>query len=230
MLLVPTATGDDLGRIVDGAASELGGLVGWAASLMTTFGEWGVGLFTLLESVFPPIPSEVILPLAGFLSEQGELNLALVIVTSTLGAYVGALALYWLGAALGQERAIRWLSRLPLVDRRDFEKGADWFVRHGKAALFFGRLIPGVRSVISLPAGASRIPLTVFSLFTIAGSAIWNSALVGLGAALGTQYALIERYSAYLNYAVYAAIAGVIVWLLIRRARRRARDAEATPR
>ncbi|MCU1441170.1 MAG: DedA family protein [Rhodoglobus sp.] len=219
MLSVPSAAGDDLG-----------GLVGWAASLMTAFGEWGVGLFTLLETVFPPIPSEVILPLAGFLSQQGELNIALVIVASTLGAYIGALALYALGAVLGQERAIRWLSKLPLVDRKDFERGADWFVRHGKAALFFGRLIPGVRSVISLPAGASRIPLVVFSVFTIAGSAIWNSVLVGLGAALGTQYALIERYSVYLNYAVYAAIGGVFVWLLIRHARRRGRDAEATPR
>jgi membrane protein DedA with SNARE-associated domain len=192
---------------------------------MATIGEWGVGLFTLLETVFPPIPSEVILPLAGYLSHRGELNLALVVGTSTLGAYVGALTLYGLGAALGQERAIRWLSRLPLVDRSDFERGAAWFARHGKAAVFFGRLVPGVRSVISLPAGASRMPLVTFSLFTIAGSGIWNGLLIGLGAALGTQYELVERYSAYLNYAVYAAIAIFILWLVIRQARRRAREA-----
>jgi membrane protein DedA with SNARE-associated domain len=205
----------------DTDVSQLGGIVGFAAGLIAAIGELGVGLFTLLETVFPPIPSEVILPLAGFLAQQGELNLPLVFVMSMVGAYLGALVLYWLGAALGQERAIRWLSKLPLVDREDFEKASGWFARHGRAAVFFGRLIPGVRSLISLPAGASRMNLLAFSLFTIAGSALWNGLLIGLGAALGTQYALIDTYSAYLNYAVYAAIAGVLAWLIVRRIRRR---------
>lgn len=203
-------------------SADIGGLVGLALGLMQGIGEWGVGLFTLLETVFPPIPSEVVLPLAGFLSQQGELNLALTIITSTAGAYLGALGLYWLGAALGLERAIRWLAKLPLVDREDFEKAADWFSRHGRSAVFFGRLIPGVRSLISLPAGASRMNLLTFSLFTIAGSALWNSLLIGLGAALGTQYELIATYSDWLNYAVYAALAGIVLWLVIRRVRRRA--------
>lgn len=205
----------------DTDVSQLGGIVGFAAGLIAAIGELGVGLFTLLETVFPPIPSEVILPLAGFLAQQGELNLPLVFVMSMVGAYLGALVLYWLGATLGQERAIRWLSKLPLVDREDFEKASGWFARHGRAAVFFGRLIPGVRSLISLPAGASRMNLLAFSLFTIAGSALWNGLLIGLGAALGTQYALIDTYSAYLNYAVYAAIAGVLAWLIVRRIRRR---------
>ena len=203
-------------------SADIGGLVGLALGLMQGIGEWGVGLFTLLETVFPPIPSEVVLPLAGFLSQQGELNLALTIITSTAGAYLGALGLYWLGAALGLERAIRWLAKLPLVDREDFEKAAEWFSRHGRSAVFFGRLIPGVRSLISLPAGASRMNLLTFSLFTIAGSALWNSLLIGLGAALGTQYELIATYSDWLNYAVYAALAGIVLWLVIRRVRRRA--------
>jgi membrane protein DedA with SNARE-associated domain len=198
-----------------GNPTELGGLAGFALTLMEAIGEWGVGLFTLLETVFPPIPSEVILPLAGFLSQRGELNLVLVVITSTLGAYAGALVLYWLGAKLGMERAIEWLSKLPLVDKEDFEK----------SAVFFGRFIPGVRSLISLPAGAERMNLVTFSIFTIAGSAIWNGLLIGLGAALGTQYEIIEKYSDYLNYAVYAAIAGVIAWLVIRRIRRRRADA-----
>jgi membrane protein DedA with SNARE-associated domain len=203
-----------------GNSSDLGGLAGFALTLMQGIGEWGVGLFTLLETVFPPIPSEVILPLAGFLAQRGELNLILVVITSTLGAYVGALILYWLGAALGMDRAISWLSKLPLVDREDFEKAASWFSRHGRSAIFFGRFIPGVRSLISLPAGAERMHLLTFSIFTIAGSALWNGLLIGLGAALGTQYELIEKYSDYLNYAVYAAIAGVVAWLVIRRIRR----------
>ncbi|WP_253259654.1 DedA family protein [Subtercola boreus] len=187
---------------------------------MNSLGEWGVGLFTLLETVFPPIPSEIVLPLAGYLAQLGRLNMVLVVVLSTLGAYLGALLLYALGAALGLERSIRWLSRLPLVDREDFTKAADWFARHGRTAVFFGRLVPGIRSLISLPAGAERMPLLTFSVFTLAGSLLWNGLLIGLGALLGTQYELIDRYSEVLNYAVYAALAGVVVWLVVRRVRR----------
>ncbi|MBG6055814.1 membrane protein DedA with SNARE-associated domain [Salinibacterium sp. CAN_S4] len=200
---------------------DLGGIVGFAAGLIDAIGEWGVGLFTFIETVFPPIPSEVILPLAGVLAQQGRLNMALIIVTSTLGAYLGSLVLYALGAKLGVERSIRWLSKLPLVDREDFEKATDWFTRHGRPAVFFGRFIPGIRSLISIPAGAAGMPLLTFTIFTVAGSAIWNGLLIGLGAALGTQYHLIDEYSSYLNYAVYAAFAGIIVWLVIRRVRRR---------
>lgn len=199
----------------------MGGLVGFAARGVDALGEWGVGLFTLAETVFPPIPSEVILPLAGFLTQQGTMTMALVLVTSTLGAYVGALLLYWLGARLGLERSIRWLSKLPLVDREDFEKAAGWFSRHGRSAVFFGRLVPGVRSLISLPAGAQRMHLGTFSAFTVAGSGIWNGLLIGLGALLGAQYRLIEEYSRVLNYAVYAALVLVLGSLIVRGVRRR---------
>jgi membrane protein DedA with SNARE-associated domain len=202
------------------AVDDLTGIAGFAARGIDAMGEWGVGLFTLAETIIPPIPSEVILPLAGFLTKQGTMSLALVFVTSTLGAYVGALLLYWLGAKLGLERAIRGLSRLPLVDREDFEKAADWFHRHGRAAVFFGRFFPGVRSLISVPAGAGKMNLATFSIFTIAGSGLWNGLLIGLGVLLGAQYRLIEEYSKYLNYAVYAAIAATIAWLSVRAYRR----------
>lgn len=197
-----------------------GGLIGFALTLMNALGEWGVGLFTLFETVFPPIPSEIVLPLAGYLAQLGRLNMVLIVVTSTLGAYLGALLLYGLGAALGLDRSIRLLSRLPLVDRDDFEKAAAWFEKHGRSAIFFGRLVPGIRSLISLPAGAERMPLVTFTTFTLAGSLLWNGLLIGLGAALGTQYELIDQYSSVLNYAVYAALAGVIAWLVVRRVRR----------
>ena len=205
---------------------DLSGIVGIAARLIEDLGLLGVAVFTFAETVFPPIPSEVILPLAGFSAQQGSMNIALVIVAATAGAYLGALFLYWLGAKLGLERSINWLSKLPLVDREDFEKAAGWFHRHGRPAIFFGRLLPGIRSVISLPAGAERMPLTTFSLYTIAGSALWNTILVTLGALLGTQYELIDEYSQWLNYAVYAAIAGVVVFLVVRRIRQRMRRAE----
>jgi len=203
-----------------GSTENLTGLVGVAARGIETLGEWGVGLFTLAETVLPPIPSEVILPLAGYLAKQGSLNLVLIFITSTLGAYLGALLLYWLGARLGLERSIRGLSRLPLVDREDFDHAAGWFRRHGRSSIFFGRLLPGVRSLISLPAGASSMHLGTFSVYTLAGSGLWNGALIGLGYALGTHYQLIEQYSRFLNYAVYLALGVSVLWLVVRSIRR----------
>ena len=122
---------------------ELTGLLGWAERVMVALGEWCVGLLTMLETVFPPIPSEVVLPLAGFLSSQDQMSIPLVLVTSTLGAYLGALVLYALSARLGRDRSIRLLSRLPLVERGDLEPADRWFSRHGKASIFFGRLLAG---------------------------------------------------------------------------------------
>ena len=211
-----------LGMAADtgGSTDNLTGLVGLAARAIEQLGEWGVGAFTLAETVVPPIPSEVILPLAGYLAKQGSLNLILIFFTSTLGAYLGALFLYWLGAKLGLERSIRGLSKLPLVDREDFERAAGWFRRHGRSSIFFGRLLPGVRSLISLPAGASGMPLATFSLYTVAGSGLWNAALIGLGYLLGTQYQLIEKYSKFLNYAVYAALAVLVAAVVVRRLKR----------
>jgi membrane protein DedA with SNARE-associated domain len=203
-----------------GSTDNLTGLVGLAARAIEQLGEWGVGAFTLAETVVPPIPSEVILPLAGYLAKQGSLNLILIFFTSTLGAYLGALFLYWLGAKLGLERSIRGLSKLPLVDREDFERAAGWFRRHGRSSIFFGRLLPGVRSLISLPAGASGMPMATFSLYTVAGSGLWNAALIGLGYLLGTQYQLIEKYSKFLNYAVYAALAVLVAAVVVRRLKR----------
>ena len=200
---------------------ELSGILGWAESVIAALGVWGVGLLVALETVFPPIPSEVVLPLAGFLTTRGLLTLPVVLVTATVGSYVGALVLYRMGSALGLERSISALSRLPLVDREDFDRAAKWFERHGKASVFFGRLIPGVRSLISLPAGAKRMNLGTFSLLTIAGSALWNGLLVGAGALLGTQYRVVERYSSYINLALWAVVFLILAWLVLRWVRKR---------
>lgn len=194
--------------------------MGIAADVLAALGEIGVGLLTLIETVFPPIPSEVILPLSGFLAYRGEMNVILVVISATIGSYLGALVLYWLGRKFGEERSIRLLSKLPLVDRTDFEKAAEWFGRHGRSAVFFGRLIPGVRSLISLPAGARGMPIGSFSLFTIAGSLLWNGALIAAGFALGTQYELIDQYSHVLDYIVIAAVVAFVGWLVVRRIRR----------
>jgi membrane protein DedA with SNARE-associated domain len=210
---------------------NLSGLVGVAARVIDALGEIGVGLLSLIETMFPPIPSEIILPLAGFLAHMGAMNVWLVLTAATLGGYIGAVIFYYLGYWIGEERTIRVLSKLPLVDRDDFEKAAGWFHRHGAGAIFFGRFIPAVRSLISLPAGAARMHFGTFTIYTLAGSLIWNGALVGGGYALGTQYELIDEYAKYLDYAVYAAVAGILVWLVVRAIlrRRRARRFPAGP-
>lgn len=201
-------------------APELSGLVGIAYRVIQALGEWGVGALTFVETVVPPIPSEVVLPLAGFIARQGGLGLALLLVTSTLGSYLGALTLYLLAARLGQERAIDVLARLPLVDRHDFERATEWFADHGRRSIFLGRLVPGVRSLVSLPAGAVRMPLVRFSVFTIAGSAVWNGALIGLGWLLGSRYELVDQYSSVLDWVVRIAVVALLGWLVVRRVRR----------
>ncbi|MEK6310166.1 MAG: DedA family protein [Curtobacterium sp.] len=209
-----------LPRSAAAADSEMGGLSGLVLQLIDALGEWGVALMLFVETVFPPIPSEVILPLAGFLAGAGQMNLVLVLVAATLGSYLGALVLYWLGAVIGFERTVRLLGRLPLVDEDDFRKAADWFHRHGKSAVFFGRFVPIVRSLISLPAGADRMHLGTFSVFTIIASGIWNGALVLLGAAFGTQYDKVEQYTEWIDRVLYVAIAVVVVTFIVRRVRR----------
>lgn len=211
-------------RAATAAPGGPGGLTGWVIDVVDALGEFGVGLLTLIETVFPPIPSEVVLPLAGYLGNRGRLDLAGVLIASTAGALAGALLLYGLGARLGERRATALLARLPLTDEADVRRAADWFHRHGGIAVFTGRLIPGVRSLISLPAGAAHMPLPKFVVLTVLGSAMWNALLIAGGYALGTQYALIERYAHVLDYVIVAAVV-IAVGLMVRRRFRKRRTA-----
>jgi membrane protein DedA with SNARE-associated domain len=203
------------------------GLTGFAADVLTSLGDVGVGVLVFLEVLIPPIPSEVILPFAGYLSQSGELNLGWLIFWSTLASWLGALLLYGLGAAIGMQRAVRLLASTRLVSRSDLERGADWFTRSGAWTVLVGRMVPGVRSLISLPAGASRMNLVTFSIYTIVGSGAWNALLLGVGAALGTQHEQLEQYLGYLDYAVYTAIVIALVVLVARRVREAAGERRA---
>ncbi|MGW9156715.1 MULTISPECIES: DedA family protein [unclassified Microbacterium] len=203
------------------------GLTGFAADVLTSLGDVGVGVLVFLEVLIPPIPSEVILPFAGYLSQSGELNLGWLIFWSTLASWLGALLLYGLGAAIGMQRAVRLLASTRLVSRSDLERGADWFTRSGGWTVLVGRMVPGVRSLISIPAGASRMNLVTFSVYTVVGSGAWNTLLLGVGAALGTQHEQLEQYLGYLDYAVYTAIAVALVVLVARRVREAAGERRA---
>jgi membrane protein YqaA with SNARE-associated domain len=134
-----------------------------------------------LENLVPPIPSELVLAMAGYLAGEGRVNVVLVLIAATAGSVVGALALYWLGYALGEDRLRRWLDRIPLVDADDLDKADRWFERHEKSAVLFGRCAPVVRSLVSIPAGANHMPLGQFTVFTAIGSGVWNAIFVGGG-------------------------------------------------
>lgn len=211
------------------APSESFGLTGlsaWVADTMAALGWAGVGMMTFLETLLPVIPSEVVLPLAGFLAYQGSINLVAAFVAATVGTALGAQALYEIARAVGLERSMWLLAHVPFVDRDDADAAQRWFVRHGRGAVFFGRLIPGVRSLISLPAGASGMHRGQFAAYTLAGSTIWNLLLIGAGYGLGSQWQKIEGYTTYLNDVVYGAIVLVGLWLVVRSLRRtRARRA-----
>jgi membrane protein DedA with SNARE-associated domain len=206
-------------------APQMDGIVGWVVDLMEALGAPGVGLAIALENLFPPLPSEVFLPLAGFAASRGELSLVAAIVWTTIGSVVGALALYGLGAALGRNRLRAIADRMPLVDVGDIDKAEAWFARHGAKAVFFGRMVPLVRSMISVPAGVERMSLPLFLGLTAAGSLIWNSVFVVAGYLLGENWHIVESYAGILSKVVLVLIAIAAVVFVVVRIRRRGRAA-----
>lgn len=149
--------------------------------IMETLGAPGVGLAVFLENVFPPIPSELILPLAGFTSAQGQINMWLALLCSVIGSLAGAFLLYWVGQAFGADRLRRIADWMWLVEAKDVDDALAWFDKYGTWSVFFGRLIPGVRSLISIPAGIDRMNPWKFGILTLVGSTIWNSVLIWAG-------------------------------------------------
>lgn len=200
---------------------ELTGLAGWVVGVIEQLGPLGVGLVVALENLFPPIPSEVVLPVAGYVASQGGMDLAWAVVAATLGAVAGAWILYGLGAWFGRDRLRRWLAAVPLMEVEDLDRAEAWFDRHGAAAVLIGRCVPVVRSLVSVPAGLERMPQPTFLLYTAIGSAVWNSVLIVGGYVLGARWENIGHYSDYLNTAVYVAIAVVVVRFVWTRLRRR---------
>lgn len=207
-------------------AQNTDGIIGWATGLMESLGAPGAGLIVALENVFPPLPSEVILPLAGFTAGKGEMELWAVLVWTTIGALAGALVLYGAGALLGKDRTHAIAAKIPLLRTGDLDRAEDWFDRHGRKTVFFGRMVPVFRSVISIPAGLDRMQLAAFVVLTTLGSLIWNTVLVMAGYLLGDRWEVVDTYLGIVTYVVLGVVALAVagfVWRRVAESRRAAR-------
>lgn len=193
----------------------------WIRQLVVNMDYVGLTLLTFIENVFPPLPSEVILPLGGFLASQGRLTLLGVVLSGTAGSVMGAVVLYYVGHLFSQERLERWANDYGswlLLTPGDVQQAFDWFERHGRAVVFFGRLVPGIRSLISIPAGASGMRMAPFLLYTALGTALWSGLLAYGGSLLGEQYESLGRVLSWATYAVVILLLlAIISWAVKRR-------------
>lgn len=199
----------------------------WITGIIDAIGAFGVGLLMFIENVFPPIPSELIMPLAGFNAANGAQNLWLVIVFGSLGSIAGALLWYWIGARIGMDRLRRladrhgrWLTITP----DELDRANGWFQRHGGAAVFIGRLIPTVRTFISVPAGVAGMPMGRFLAYTTLGTVIWTALLTLAGYVLQSQYDRVADWLNPLSTAVVVGIAGLYLYRVATYRRRLRRE------
>jgi membrane protein DedA with SNARE-associated domain len=212
-------------------AHEYEGFIGWVLSLMTTLGEPGVGVALFIETFFPPMPSEAVLPGAGFLAYAGHMNVWLAILWATIGCLVGAWGFYAIGALLGRERTAWLVEKTPLLEIEDFYKAERFFTRFGGVAVLLGRCVPLVRSFISVPAGIERMPLFKFSLYTVIGSAVWNTIWIGLGYVFGPAIEpILAQWSGVISNIVVVIIGLLVLWFILARVykRTKARRTEGT--
>jgi membrane protein DedA with SNARE-associated domain len=188
----------------------------WVIEVIERYGYLGIAALMLAENLFPPLPSELIVPFAGFLAARGDLHPALVVATGAAGSVVGALPWYVAGRKLGSARVRRWAERHGrwfTMKPDDVDRAERWFREHGVLVLVFGRLIPAVRTVVALPAGVACVPPLVFGLCTLAGSVLWCGVLTAAGYGLESQY---ERIARWLNPVSTAILALVVVTYAVR--------------
>jgi membrane protein DedA with SNARE-associated domain len=194
------------------------------SQVMRDLGYAGIALLMLAETVFPPIPSEAVLPLAGYLVERGEFAFVAVLIASTAGSVFGAVLLYEAARHGGRPFATRFM-RFARIEEAKLQEAEEWFAKRGALIVLLGRCVPGMRSLVSLPAGILRMPRWEYLLFTLLGSAVWNTVLVGAGYALGSQWEQVSDVVGPLSKPLIAVVvlsaAGFLLWrgLRARRAR-----------
>ncbi len=206
------------------AAEQPGGLAGLAVDVMDALGGPGAALLVGIDNIFPPMPSELVLPLAGFAASQGTMSLFMAVFWTTLGSVAGAMLTYWLGAWLGRDRVRALIIRIPLMKESDFDHTEHWFAKHGTKAVFFGRMVPLFRSLISLPAGVERMPIWQFLSLTTLGSLIWNSGFVVAGYLLGANWQVVDEYAGIFQKVVIGVMAAAVAAFVVVRVRERKRS------
>lgn len=193
----------------------------WVLAIMAKFGYVGILFAMFAENVFPPIPSELIMPAAGFSAARGDLNILLIIVAGTFGSVLGALPLYYLGTLFNKERLMVFTEKYGkyvFIKSEDVLSSNAWFDKHGKKVVFFGRMVPGIRSLISIPAGMNKMPMASFLVLTALGSSIWTTILALAGFYLGKNYEVITTMLApYSKVLLLLAIVIISVWFIKRR-------------
>ncbi len=190
-------------------------MLDWITHLMNSMGYAGVALLMFLENVFPPLPSELIMPLAGVTTTQGEMNLVSVIIAGMVGSVLGQLPLYYLGKVVGKDRLKAWADKhgaLLALSGKDIEAADQWFGKHGHKAVLFGRLVPGVRSLISVPAGFAGMNLVQFLLYSAVGTGVWAALLAYGGSLLGKRYDLLNKY---LGPVAYVVLGGLLIYFVV---------------
>ncbi|BBD56328.1 DedA family protein [Planktothrix agardhii] len=201
-------------------------MVEWITNTMSSLGYLGIGLLMFLENLFPPIPSELIMPLAGFTVSRGEMQFFPAVLAGVVGTILGAFPWYYAGKFFGEERLRdladkygKWIT----VTGKDIDKANNWFTRYGGMAVFLCRLVPGVRTLISLPAGLNHMPLTPFIIYSTIGTTLWVTFLTGAGYLLGDHYDLVEEYiSPISKIALLSLVIGFGLWVLRKNMRKSA--------
>lgn len=192
----------------------------WVENVVDEVGAVGLAFVMFLENVFPPIPSEIVLPLAGFYVEDGRLGFVEALVAATAGATAGALLLYALGRWGGMPLVLRY-RRVLRVSEAEIERADAWFDRYGDWIVFFSRMVPIIRSIVSIPAGMSEMPIIRFTLLTAAGATVWNTALIGAGYALGGNYEKVEGVVGPLSRVILVVLVLAVAYVVYRWWRRR---------
>ena len=194
--------------------------------LINQFGYWAIVFLIAIENIFPPIPSEVILTFGGFMTTKSDLSFIGVTITSTIGSVVGAIVLYGIGAWIGERNLYRFVNRYGKflrVKTKDIDRTIQWFDKYGYWTIFFCRFVPLLRSLISIPAGLTRMNLPLFMLFTTIGTLIWNIVLIYLGQAVGGNWHAIVYYMdiySRIIYIVLIILAIFIIWKWFKRQRK----------
>ncbi|ECB9670367.1 DedA family protein [Listeria monocytogenes] len=186
----------------------------WITSIMADFGYIGIFVLIMVENLFPPIPSEIILTFGGFMTTVTSLNVVMVIIVATLGSVVGAILLYKVASYFGKERLTKIVlkyGRILRLKESDIERAENFFLKYGSWAVFLCRMIPLIRSLISIPAGMTKMKMSKFLILTIAGSLLWNTVLIGLGAMLGESWSEIVVFMDSFSTIIYSIIAILVV-------------------